>query len=422
MTQILAYSITSSIFLAAGYTAYMLLLSQQKTCITNRICLLAIYAVALCAMPLKSLYTSVQTSIGLPDVAIGPLSFISVTTGETAQTNMSITEILTWIYIAGFIAVAIWSAVGYTNLLRLIHSGQQTRRYGRYTIVTVDGCTVPFSFGKYIVVGSDDVPQLDMILSHERAHLHQLHWLDLLLAQGVCAIMWYNPATWLMRAELRRVHEYSADSAVISAGHDAPAYQKLLMKKATGTRLQSLANSLNHSNIYKRITMMYKKTPSGASRLRAVGLIPALVAAAAVCSTSPVVSATAAESTALSAGKVTKNNSISETTTDAGLIPSYPGGEAAMFKFLIENMRYPEEAAKANEQGRVVVRFIVQPDGSITDVEIIKSVSASLDKEAIRVVKSMTNWTPGHDEAGNAVAGGFVLPIAFKLASDKTTE
>ena len=96
------------------------------------------------------------------------------------------------------------------------------------------------------------------------------------------------------------------------------------------------------------------------------------------------------------------------------VMPQYPGGQIAMLKYLMENIKYPEQAMKEGIQGRVTVRFIVEKDGSISDVRPILSVHPLLNKEAVRVVESMPKWTPGKQN-GKPVRVRFNLPVMFKL-------
>ena len=96
------------------------------------------------------------------------------------------------------------------------------------------------------------------------------------------------------------------------------------------------------------------------------------------------------------------------------VMPQFPGGQIAMLKYIMENMKYPEQAMKEGIQGRVAVRFIVEKDGSISDVKPILSVHPLLDKEAVRVVKSMPKWSPGKQN-GKPVRVRFNVPVMFKL-------
>jgi len=96
------------------------------------------------------------------------------------------------------------------------------------------------------------------------------------------------------------------------------------------------------------------------------------------------------------------------------VMPQFPGGQIAMLQYLMKNIKYPEQAVKEGIQGRVTVRFIVEKDGSISDVKPVLSVHPLLNKEAVRVVKSMPKWTPGKQN-GKPVRVRFNLPVMFKL-------
>lgn len=112
-----------------------------------------------------------------------------------------------------------------------------------------------------------------------------------------------------------------------------------------------------------------------------------------------------------STAQTKKNNMVFDVVE---VMPQYPGGQIAMLKYIMENMKYPKQAMKEGIQGRVAVRFIVEKDGSISDVKPILSVHPLLNKEAVRVVKSMPKWTPGKQN-GKPVRVRFNLPIMFKL-------
>lgn len=150
--------------------------------------------------------------------------------------------------------------------------------------------------------------------------------------------------------------------------------------------------------------MIYYQTSSAGRKLRVLTLVPAIWLALALCSIPAVASMTVA--------------TPGEVTETAEEIPQFPGGDSAMFEYLTKNLKYPAKAAAANEEGRVVVKFVVEADGSIGETEIIRSASPSLDAEAVRLIKSMPRWTPGKIN-GQAVACTYTLPINFKLSSGK---
>ena len=109
--------------------------------------------------------------------------------------------------------------------------------------------------------------------------------------------------------------------------------------------------------------------------------------------------------------KAVEDNKIFEVVEQK---PSFPGGDGALMSWLSQNIKYPSIAAEIGVQGRVIVQFVVEKDGSITDVKIAKSVDPSLDKEAARVIKSMPHWIAGRQN-GSPVRVRFTVPVTFKL-------
>ena len=95
-------------------------------------------------------------------------------------------------------------------------------------------------------------------------------------------------------------------------------------------------------------------------------------------------------------------------------MPAFPGGDAALMKYLSENIKYPKAAEKAGEQGRVVVNFIVEKDGAISNVNVVRSVTPTLDAEAVRVIKAMPKWVPGKQD-GKFVRVKYNVPVSFRL-------
>jgi TonB family protein len=121
------------------------------------------------------------------------------------------------------------------------------------------------------------------------------------------------------------------------------------------------------------------------------------------------------------AAKAVGNDETVYHSTDVEQMPQFPGGEIALMKYIDSHINYPPEAAKNNVKGKVVVQFVVKKDGSIGEVKVLRSVDKDLDKEAIRVVKSLPKFTPGgqpkftHGQNGQAVNVWYTLPVTFKL-------
>ncbi len=246
-----------------------------------------------------------------------------------------------------------------------------------------------------------------------------------------------------MIEESKTVHEYQADDSVIRSGADITQYQYLLIEKAVGERLPSPANSLNHSKLKKRMTMMYKTKPRTLRRVASLATIPALLAGVAIVNSSAVASVISetenatmfdnvadkvtnfsADSEMIVAENASKSTSASVSAasskeeekvyTVVDKAAEYPGGMNALMTFLASNIRYPENAQKNNVQGRVVVRFVVGKDGKISDAKVMKGVDPELDAEAVKVIMNMPKWEPG-EAGGKPVASYFNLPVSFKL-------
>ena len=261
----------------------------------------------------------------------------------------------------------------------------------------------PFSWMHWIVIARKDLEENGReILIHELAHIRNRHSWDLLLADLCIFVQWFNPAAWLLKQELQNIHEYEADETVLREGVNARNYQMLLIKKAVGTKLYSIANSFNHSSLKKRITMMLKEKSNPWARAKYLYILP-LAALAVTAFARPEVSAVADEISAVKVIAPAVHDSIQPNVQPAVAAPSsaldqmpeFPGGMEALNTYLRNNIRYPQEAQKAGIQGRVIIQFIVSKDGSITDAEVVESVDPQLDAEGLRLIKNMPRWKPG---------------------------
>lgn len=430
MGPLLSFSLASSLVLAALYLPYKWLLSSENMPGQNRATLLLLYLLSLVAVPLFGMFD--HSGVGGGTVIL-PAELVPVATDADAGPLYSPWNIALCVYLAGVILLVVWGAVAFVRLRSLIRGTVMASVDGVMVYVSGEEGIAPFSFGCRMVVPESDLnsPCLPLIIAHERVHITRCHWADLAVGYIVCLLQWYNPVSWLMLRELRAVHEFQADAGVIDAGADMRDYQMLLIKKAVGHRFHSFADSLNHSNLKLRITMMYSQKPKGVRRWRALALVPALGAALFATDLSAVASALTGASSAsipvpaVSQGKVSENPETIQ-GTDAPVdaveqMPEYPGGLKALMKFLGENIVYPEAAKNANIEGRVVVRFIVDKTGKVTSPTIIKGVSPELDQAAIDVVSKMPDFTPGYTD-GNPVSVYYVLPVQFSLSAAAPSE
>lgn len=308
----------------------------------------------------------------------------------------------------------------------------------RVQLRVYEGELSPFSWLHYIFISRADLQENGReILIHELAHIRLRHSWDLLLADCCIFLQWFNPAAWLLKQELQAIHEYQADETVIHEGVNARQYQLLIIKKTVGTRLYSMANSLNHSSLKKRITMMMKEKSNPWARLKYLYVLP-VAAMTLTAFARPEVSSVMNE---ISSDKVNdlvafmKEKNVEKADTVAPVyvpaevaaklkgavsgaseeMPEFPdGGTAGLMKYLAANIRYPESAKKAGKQGRVIVQFVVCKDGSITNVSTLRDIDPALDAEAIRVISAMPKWKPGRQK-GKEVDVKYTVPVMFRL-------
>ncbi len=287
---------------------------------------------------------------------------------------------------------------------------------------------VPFTWGRWILMSeSDRLTDGAVLEAHERAHLCGAHWVDMLLANLVQCLTWYAPGAWLLKRDLAAVHEYAADAAVLGSGADPERYQLLLIQKAAGRRFaNSLTADFNHCSLKNRIAMMQENKRASKPRMRVLALVSAALVAVAL-AVNPAVASEASALTpkpapaAVVAPAAQQPEAKRVIVENPEVVPVFPGGEIELYKWLARNIRYPEAAVKSNTQGRVVVRFVVNEDGSAGDATVVKGVSSELDAEALRVVGELPKFKPGTVK-GKPTACWFTLPINFKLASDTPTK
>ncbi len=446
----LVYILKSSLCLAAFYLFYRLLLSRETLHRFNRMALLGVLLLS-AVVPLIEVSTEQPTGVGQGMLTLEEWLVLSEAMPEVSSTPVEEARAVWPLVLLAVYGVGVLFFLG-RNLLSLIRLGQLLRgtrredihRYvadaPRILLFVHERGIAPFSWMRYIVIARKDLEEDGRpILLHELAHIRCGHSWDLLLADLCCFVQWFNPAAWLLKQELQAVHEYEADEAVLRAGVNAREYQLLLIKKAVGTRLYSMANSLNHSKLKKRITMMQRRKSNPWARAKLLYVLP-LAAVAVAAFARPEVSGVSNE---LSATKVTdlaaivkektvesvpqdtvkadglqgKNSTVYDMVEQA---PEFPGGPQAMMQFIKDNLQYPQIAKENGIQGRVILQFVVDETGQVTDPKVIRSIDPSLDTEAIRLVLSMPRWMPGMQD-GKAVAVRYTIPVIFKLETAEET-
>lgn len=271
------YVIKAAITLALLYSCFFIFLSKETFHRFNRCMLVGIMLVSL-FMPMFHFTTEHPTTLN--EEVYQMQNYIQHDTPPiivTAQQAQGITWIqaLTWIYMAGVVLMLILTLVQATSLIRFMSSGVRHTDSQGNTVILHNNDVPPFSIFRYIVMSVKDYESSrQYILTHEQEHIRLGHTYDLLLLQGMKTLMWFNPFIWFLSRDLKAVHEYEADQAVINQGIDAKSYQQLLVMKVVGNRLQPFTNNLNHGSLKKRIVMMYQKPSNRWLMLKALCAIP----------------------------------------------------------------------------------------------------------------------------------------------------
>ena len=276
MTEFLIYQGKAAIALAVFYMFYRLLLSKETFHRFNRIVLLGTAALSfvlpLCVITFKEV-------VVVPAMTASSETF----TGEVAGTAAMVPEvsapiwpvILCSIFALGALAVLVYVAISITGIRRMIRSGSRQALESGETLIITETDTAPFSWMKYIVISREDYESgYSQILTHEKAHIALRHSWDILFVDMITALQWFNPAIWMLKADLRALHEFEADDAVLRSGANIKEYQYLLIRKAVSKSGYSVANSFNHSTLKARITMMLNKKSSRMSAWKALYVIP----------------------------------------------------------------------------------------------------------------------------------------------------
>jgi len=539
MMEFLTYDLKVAALLAVFYMFYRLLLSHETFHRVNRVVLL-LTAILSFVLPLCVITIHKTVVVDMPKANIDFGGMTMMIEEAEPQTPFWQTAAI----VVFFIGLVV--TLGYTlqSILRvwlLIRHSEQHPQNDGTVICVAKGDVSPFSWMRYIVLSQSDYEAQDAsILAHERGHIRRRHSLDLILVDTLTALQWFNPAMWMLRQDLRAIHEYEADAAVLSQGINMRQYQYLLIQKAVSHCGYSVANGISHSTLKNRINMMLtNKKSTSKSWIKVFALLPIVGLALALNAETvndyvykeeqqqpqakvvkkgkknaqikmgtktievkeeKTVGTKAdkqqsndweknliflgeqfgdAEPLIVIDGKVSTSEQLKaldkkevdnitvmknegalkvyakqfNADTSNGILfintkeyvkngekkvvevvvkakkpeeaekpfdvveqmPEFPGGMPELMKFLQENVKYPEEAMKNGIQGRVLIQFIVEKDGSISEAKVIKKVNELLDAEALRVIGEMPKWTPGKQK-GEAVRAKFTLPVTFRLS------
>ena len=483
MLDFLTYDAKVAVLILAFYICYRLLLAKETFHRVNRVVLLAT-AVLSFLLPLCVITIHETVVAPRPEITIGEVGVALVEEVQEPWWHYA----LPTLFIIGVVATLGHTLASLVRVIRLIRQSEQHPEDDGTIVCVTDRPVSPFSWMHYIVMNREDYEAHDAaILAHERGHIRLRHSWDLLLVDTLTALQWFNPAMWMLRQDLRAIHEYEADGAVLSQGFNARQYQYLLITKAASIGGYSIANGISHSTLKNRIRMMIHKETKRSHLVKLLALLPIVGTALALNArtVTDVVYDEPQKKQIIKKGKanaktsangvnevvviaqevpaaqqeaetfkmrgvvkdqdgepivgavITVPGSVKGTVTDMNgefsmdvkqgsavvaayvgyasesivasapqqryvftlhkdgsgttgkpfdvveQMPQFPGGPAEMMAFLAKNIRYPVAAEKAGVQGRVIVTFVVEKDGSIAEARIVKSVSPELDAQLV---------------------------------------
>jgi beta-lactamase regulating signal transducer with metallopeptidase domain len=581
ITDFIYYDLKVAALLAVFYLFYQLLLARETTYRLNRMVLLTAIGLSLvlplCVVTLHE--TVVIDHIPQAEIEATTLSDAPTATTELTGQNVFGEWMLLAVLVIGSVIRLLYVLHGYRKLQRLIASGEQQRLSSGTEVRVVESQVAPFSWMHTVVLSrSEWQSPLASVLAHEEAHVRHRHSYDVVVVEVLTALQWFNPVVWFLRQELRTLHEYEADASVLSSGFDESQYIHLLMQKATGIQACALANGINNHRTKKRILMMLKPKSNRIAWLKALYLVPIILASIAMSARTVIdyksidvqdswistfqddahgkgecyqiryqpgvkffhngkeetipgnrpIALEASKTVLQSNGEEVSQLTLSQIPTgmlkeihldevspdhfvanfiteekgktvyivdgervsqedvssvkkddiatvdvisnrewlsanapeaDNAVIiqtkqsdepvldkceqmPSFPGGDVKLMEFIAKNIKYPQQAIECGLQGRVLVQFIVEKDGTLSNAKALENPKKSqtnmvvvnanmpdkqrqdaeahnravqaLRDEAIRVVNAMPKWNAGM-QRGKAVRTKFVIPISYRL-------
>ena len=464
MMALLIYSIKSAFVLTLLYLPYTLMLRQESFFRMNRITLLTILMLAL-VLPMVDI-----PSLATPEqpVVYEMQHRIMLMTQEAEMTTKSLaatTRTISWlgilaiVYIIGVILALLIRLWQLFKIDKIIRGGcLWTDKSGKATIYCHIDDVAPFSWMRSIVISEKDYkPYGREILLHEKAHILNLHSMDILFLTLVEAVQWWNPIAYLLGHSLRDVHEYEADDYVLHQGISLHNYQELLVKKALANTSYAFANNFNHSLIKKRIYMMNHPKSNPWLRSKVLYILPVMLVVLTAFATPKLnekveeivervekatempqpspqpdqqpESVPTSDVTDMQSAESEEEPVIKETTADSlssedyvndvyrneyinlTQPPEFPGGMSALRTFVQLHVARALENDASMAGKRAYVQFRIKQDGTIDDIGLVRG-DIEAFHEAIKIVEQMPQWTPAR-RYGRVADAHFVLPVDF---------
>jgi len=388
------YIILANVYLAVFIGFYLLFLKRETFFQLNRAYLLG-------ALIIAFIIPCIQTDWFAPGVVqelkytvlLKPVTILA--NPQASSQSLTLNQWILLLYIAG---IAVFSIGLIVRLLAV-------KRF----IKIPDGAA-SYSFFKRIYLGDGQITN-QAISAHESIHASQWHSADILFVEIMVILNWFNPAMYIFRKELKNVHEFIADEGALKLAASKKEYALLLLSQTFETPINNLVNTFFNQNLLKERIMMIQKNKSRKRALLKYGLSAPLFAMMLIFS-----SATTANPVSNSIAKKLQTKQGSDKVfTAVEHPPTYSGGLNKFYEFLGRNIHYPAAAKDKKIQGKVFITFIVEADGSITHIKILRDIGYGCGTEAVRVMALSPKWIPGIQN-GHKVRVQYNVPISFTLA------
>jgi TonB family protein len=442
MNSLLVYMLKAALYLTAFYLIYYMLLSKDTSYMRNRLFILLSLASAM-IMPFFALQNIKTFDIRFFGKYLSEV-FVTGSSGDSEKLNsglsaFALSHLVSLVYITGTAVFVFKLLTDLTNLIFLIqrHKNKESRIIRFHSFKTAG-----FSAMGYVFINARLYPdEAAEIIKHEQNHLKSNHFVDIIFIGIIKAFQWFNPAIYLFDRSLRAIHEYQADRQCLTSGVPVVNYQNLLLNQVFKSNAFIITNSFSNPSLIKnRMMMMTKKRTSAIASLKLIIVVPIIGVLFLIVSSFRDNNKLSINQTVNnldkrptmsepSAGKLLSPPTSPPTSETIELspeipdevpfvvveeMPEFPGGDAALLKYIAANTTYPEKAKKKNIEGRVIIRFCVRANGSVNQISIIKGVDPEVDAEALKVVGTLPDFKPGR-QGGKAVPVWYMVPITFTL-------
>lgn len=402
------YLLKSGILLLVFYAVYKLWLENEKMFRFNRAYLLLSLVFSF-VIPLQLI--SVKPLLGNA-LSVIQLDGIVIRTSNAALAKDNSGQIITSVLSIVYLVVGLLLMVRF--VMNLYSFYKKTKNNGRQflndtNVVLIEEPVLPHSFWKFVFINKEELETGKIpleLIAHERAHLQQKHTLDILFIEVLQIVFWFNPLIILFKKSIKLNHEFLADESVNKQFESVTEYQKLLLNFASHKNTVSLASNLNYLITKKRLIMMTKKE----SRFK---MMFKVLIVSLVCVLSLFVF-----SAETNAQKVKDKSDYDKTISkciDKSIEkqPEYPGGIDEFYKLIGMNFKIPAEASKQKLEGKAIIEFMVEKDGSLSEFKIVKDLGYGIGNEAIRAIKLSPKWIPGSID-GKPARVLYTMPITIQ--------